>query len=596
MVWIRSILTILCISHLIQYMQQKLRIAIIGGGPTGLLMFKRITEMAHSDIIVDIFERKEQLGAGMPYSREGALEEHVTNVSGNEIPEMVASVGEWIGTQHALIVERFAINVDNFNQYKVLPRLLFGKYLSDQFDDLLAMAEQNGMQVNVHYGQEVVDIEDDLVDRQIKVSTYERDHRYDLAIICTGHLWPKKLEGKYKDCFDSPYPPKKIAKRTNHPVALRGSSLTAIDAIRTLARQNGKFITDGFGKVQYQLDQESVNFRIIMHSRNGLLPAVRFHLEDSHLSKESIISASEIAQVREENDGFLPLDYVYQRNFMEGIKARHPIFYELMKDLSMERFVEMMMYQRERSSPFELLEQELEQADRSIADREPIHWKEMLAVLSFAMNYPAKYFSAEDMERLKKTLMPLISVIIAFAPQSSVRELLALYRSGVLRIVSVGEDSHIEPLREGGIKYHFKNTQGQEEHHQYDTFIDCVGQPHLKFEDLPYAGLLSRNSVCQATLKFRNQKLAEQRYQDGQEQVIIDSDGVYRLVVPGVAINDHFQVVGEDGGANDRIYMLAVPFIGGYNPDFSGLDFGEEAAKRVSVKIKERLNTKLYKN
>jgi len=32
----------------------------------------------------------------------------------------------------------------------------------------------------------------------------------------------------------------------------------------------------------------------------------------------------------------------------------------------------------------------------------------MLAVLSFAMNHLAKYFSAEDMQRLQKVLMPLI--------------------------------------------------------------------------------------------------------------------------------------------------------------------------------------------
>lgn len=577
-------------------MQQKLRIAIIGGGPTGLLMFKRLIHTVHSNTTIEIFERKEQLGAGMPYSAEGALEEHVTNVSGNEIPEMVETVGGWIAAHQASVPERFDVDVENFNEYKVLPRLLFGKYLSDQFDELLAIAGQNGINVNVHYGQEVVDIEDDPIARQIRVATHEREHWYNKAIICTGHFWPKKLEGSYRGCFDSPYPPRKIAHRTNHPVALRGSSLTAIDAIRMLARQNGKFTTDITGKLRYQLDEESCNFRIIMHSRNGLLPAVRFHLEDSHLSKESILSATEIAEVRQHNEGFLPLDYVFQRNFMDGIKARHPIFYGLVKELSMERFVEMMMFQRERTSPFELLEQELQQADQSIAEREPIHWKEMLAVLSFAMNYPAKYFSAEDMERLKKTLMPLISVIIAFAPQSSVRELLALYRSGVLRIISVGEDSRIEPLAEGGIRYHFINPEGEQEVHAYATFVDCIGQPHLDFEDLPYAGLLARKSVSHARLKFRDQKLGEQRHREGKGKTIVDNAGIYHLLVPGVAINDHFQVVGEDGNANDRIYMLAVPFIGGYNPDFSGLDFGEEASKRVSIKIGETLDSSLHNN
>jgi len=567
------------------HMQPKLRIAIIGGGPTGLLMFRRLTETGHTNFTVDIFERKQQLGAGMPYSSEGALEEHVTNVSGNEIPEMVSSVDDWIVGQRSFAAEQFDVDVDHFNQYKVLPRLLFGKYLSDQFGILLSIAQQKGLEVNVHYGQEVTNIIDDADMRKTMVSTADRTVFFDKVIICTGHLWPKKLEGKFKNCFDSPYPPSKIAHRTNHPVALRGSSLTAIDAIRTLARHNGIFVKDEAGNLRYQLDDESVQFRIIMHSRNGLLPAVRFHLEDSHLSKDTILPAEEIAHVRAQNQGFLPLDYVYQRNFLDGIKSRHPMFYELIKELSMERFVEMMMFQRERTSAFELLEEEMEQASQSIANREPIHWKEMLAVLSFAMNYPAKYFSAEDMERLKKTLMPLISVIIAFAPQSSVREMLALYRSGILRIVSVGEDSYISPLEDGGIEYHFKNTDGKREKQKYETFIDCIGQPHLKFEDLPYPGLLNGETLNRATLKFSDSAIAKSRVAQGDEQIIKVNEDEYRLIVPGVAINDHFQVIGTNGFANDRIYMLAVPFIGGYNPDFSGLDFGEEASKRVAEKL-----------
>jgi uncharacterized NAD(P)/FAD-binding protein YdhS len=37
------------------------------------------------DLDISIFENKKELGCGMPYSREGAGEVHITNVSGNEI-------------------------------------------------------------------------------------------------------------------------------------------------------------------------------------------------------------------------------------------------------------------------------------------------------------------------------------------------------------------------------------------------------------------------------------------------------------------------------------------------------------------------------
>ena len=60
-----------------------------------------------------------------------------------------------------------------------------------------------------------------------------------------------------------------------------------------------------------------------------------------------------------------------------------------------------------------------------------------------------------------------------------------------------------------------------------------------------------------------------------------DQHGEYYLRVPGIAINDHFQVIDSYGAFNDRIYMMAVPFMGGFNPDYSGLDFCEAASELI---------------
>ena len=60
-----------------------------------------------------------------------------------------------------------------------------------------------------------------------------------------------------------------------------------------------------------------------------------------------------------------------------------------------------------------------------------------------------------------------------------------------------------------------------------------------------------------------------------------------RWVFPGIAINDNFQVLDEFGGYNDRIFFMPVPFMAGYNPDYSGLDFCETASKFVVQSILE---------
>ena len=241
-----------------------------------------------------------------------------------------------------------------------------------------------------------------------------------------------------------PYPPVKLALQINHPVAIKGSSLTAVDAIRTLARHNGTFEKDAQGKVSYRLLPDNPQFKLILHTRNGMLPAVRFHLEDSHLSNDALLSDEEIAAHIAANHGFLSLDYIFEKDFKAPIKDKQPGFYEQIKEMSLEEFVTAMMELRERLDPFQLLKAEYVEAEKSIRRKESVYWKEMLGVLSFALNYPAKHLSAEDMQRLQKTLTPLISIVIAYIPQSSSEEMMAMHDAGVLKMIPVGDDSRVE--------------------------------------------------------------------------------------------------------------------------------------------------------
>ncbi len=550
-----------------------------------MFMYKRLVESGHTDIEIEIFERKQQLGAGMPYSVEGANKEHITNVSGNEIPAIVTSIYEWVCTVDKEVLEPYNITPLNFNDYKVLPRLLFGKYLEAQFDLLRDMAKEAGISTVLHFGIEVTDVIDrpDLnkVLVEFEGSAIEE---FDHAIICTGHNWPKKHEGNVDGYFDSPYPPAKLELKLNHPVAIRGSSLTAIDAIRTLARKNGSFKEASNGMLRFEPAPGSEDFKMVMHSRNGLLPAVRFHLEDSHLQNKSLLTPEKIEQHKRSNEGFLSLDFIFEKDFKDLFKDKDPGFYARIKNVSIEDFVEDMMRYRENAAPFDLLRLEYAEAEKSIKKHESIYWKELLAVLSFAMNYPAKYFSAEDMLRLQNVLMPLISVVIAFVPQTSCKELLALHDAGRLDIVSVGQDSDVEINDTGGITYHYTDDKGNKHSNHYNTFVDCVGQPHLSFEDFPFKSMLDNETISRATLKFQSDDEGSKVQALGNKKVKRNDEG-YFLEVPGITINDNFEVIDVTGNPSRRIYIMAVPYIGGFNPDYSGLDFGEEASTHIIKSI-----------
>lgn len=547
-----------------------------------MFVFKRLVESKQTAFEIHIFESKNQLGAGMPYSSSGANNEHVTNVSDNEVPLIATSIADWIQTLPQETLTQFDIVKEKFNEYKVLPRLLFGQYLSAQFDLLIEKGEKAGIKTKIHFNSEVTDIADEPDQKQVCVEIGGKEtFPFDHVIICTGHKWPVSHEGSVPGYFDSPYPPSKLKLQLNHAIAIRGSSLTAVDAIRTLARNNGTFQKDHDGRVSFLAAEDSPEFKLVMHSRSGMLPAVRFHLEEPLLSSDSLLSSEEIDRNITDNNGFLSLDYVFQKDFKDQFKDKDPGFYKKIKDLSMEDFVESMMSLRESKEPFQLFREEYAEAAKSIERQESIYWKEMLAVLSFAMNYPAKYLSAEDMQRLQKVLMPLISIVIAFVPQSSCEELLALNDAGRLEIVSVGDDSEVKPENKGGVTYHFTDEAGQSQSVYYKTFVDCIGQPHLDYEAFPFKSLVEKNTISPAHLKFKSAQKGSEAKDKGSKNVEKAKNGEYYLKVPGITINDNFQVVDKNGIANDRIYIMAVPYIGGFNPDYSGLDFCEEASAGI---------------
>jgi len=561
------------------------RIAIIGGGPAALFMFKRLIEKGNKDVQITVFEKKQQFGPGMPYSREGANEEHITNVSANEIPHIVTSIKDWTQTVSKDILDLFSIEAERFNEYKVLPRLFFGHYLSGQFELLIKMAKERGIRTQLRVNSEVTDIKDIPQTSEVKVEVnHESYSMFDIVIICTGHNWPKRHEGKVQGYYDSPYPPSKLMHRLNHPVAVKGASLTAIDAIRTIARHNGEFSQNEEGKLTFEASVESPNFKIVMHTRNGFLPAVRFHLEDSQLKSNSLLSEEELAEHRKENGGFLSLNYIFEKDFKDQFREKDSEFYSTIKDMTMEEFVASMMALREELDPFQLLRAEYIQAEKSIKRQESVYWKEMLAILSFAMNYPAKYLSAEDTQRMQTTLLPLISLVIAFIPQTSCRELLALHAAGKLELEAVGNDSQEEVNDQGGITIKYTTEHGSVKSSCYKTYVDCVGQPHLNYTDFPFKSMLDDRTISPATIRFKDDKKGEAAMEDQPDKVKKDSDG-YRLIVSGIAINDNFQVTDIYGAYSERLFIMAVPYIGGYNPDYSGLDFCEEASGRIAAWI-----------
>ncbi len=555
------------------------RIGIVGGGPAALLVYKRLVDLRKKNLSVTIFEASNKLGVGMPYSKVGASDEHVTNVSGDEIPPLGHPLTNWIKSLPSAKVNGYGIDQSSFHEKEVLPRLLFGEYLADQFQSLIEKGESNGTKTEILLETQVTDIYLDPKSEHVIVCTeQDKEYEFDQVVICTGHHWPVSYEGRVEGYFDSPYPPSKLSKTYNHTIAVRGSSLTAIDAIKSLARANGNFKKSESG-LTFVPNSSSPNFKIEMYSKTGLLPSLRVHMEEPHMSDDAVISDDKIQDNRNANNGFVELNFLFDEAFKKPLREKDPALYNRVKDMKLEEFVDTMMTYRENQDPFSLLKKELEQSIDSIQAEQPVPWKELLASLSFAMNYPAKYLAAEDMMRLQKILMPLISVIIAFLPQSSCEELLALHDSGKLDLICDRGEGKIEVLDDNKINYSY-HSNDKEVTRNYQTFVDCVGQPHLSLEEFPFKSLVKSAELTAARLRFKDPELGKTLFKEKHEHVEKIQEE-YFLRVPGVAVTDEFNIVNSTGKKNSRIYLMAVPFIGGFNPDYSGLDFCEHASELV---------------
>lgn len=555
-------------------------IALIGGGPAALFMLKEIVNQNLQVESIYIFEKNERLGVGMPYGKYGSCNEHLANVSANEIPELIYDVSTYLSKYPSDDFPDYYLNGIS-NPYQVLPRLLLGNYLENQFHEYIKLAIKLKIKVHVLTETAVTDLVYDRTKENYKVIiTDDKEYEVGLAVICTGHYWPITFEGKTKGWYDSPYPPSKFDQKTNFPVAIKGASLTAVDAVKTLSRLNGQYNYDG-DQVSYVLNEDSKNFSIHLFSTGGYLPALRFHSESEPYSVSWSMTLDEIYDYKEKNNGFIALDYVFERNFKSPLKQSDPVFYDKIKDMTIEEFVEEMLSLRKELDSFTLFRAEYLEAKKSIDRRMSISWKERLAAFSYAMNYPAKHFSAEDMLRLRKVLMPLISVIIASLPQESYKEIIALYEAGVIEHIQVDKDSHVEPHADTGAIYCYMDIQGKKHEQHYQLYIDGTGQQPLEFNDLPFEALKDQGLISTGYLNFKDRNEGEKYVNEKNITVKRDSNNGFYMYVKGLSINDYFQALDAFGNVTKNVFIMAVPFIGGLNPDYSGLDFCDTASRRI---------------
>lgn len=557
-------------------------IAIIGGGMTSAYLLKHFIEQGDRNLQLTILERDDTIGPGMAYNAQQVNLEHLANSGSQEIPDLIIPMDQWLREKDDSWLAKYELNRAEITPKKIYSRVVLGEYFKDQFDKLVHLAEKKGIKVIPRTHITVTDMEDvpdtDKVKLKVQHDGHTEELVFDKTIIATGHHWPDR--GK-AGLMDSPWPASKLVKQVNHPVGILGSSLSGVDTAITLGMQHGHFERQG-EKLAYIPNQGSENFKMTMYSRRALLPDLRCHFQFPEHDIYRYIKKDEIDAHRKSNDGYVSLDYFFDTVYKRSIQKVDPVFYDRIKDMSLETFVEAMIRDRQSTAnTFDWLKQAYHQSKQSIADKKPMFWKEILDDVTYTLSFNAKYLSAEDMIRFKREWMPLAAYVVAFMPLESAEKLIALHDAGKLDIKATGNDMSLahSPEKPGGtIRYQTDNKQVEE---SYQTFIKATGQQATTVAQFPFKTLLAHGIAQEAALPFRSPEKGKEEsasYRPGEPVTIeIRNDQPY-LKPGGFAVNDEFRLIGKNG-VSPRIYSLAIPDILGFYPYTQSLPFCNHAAE-----------------
>jgi hypothetical protein len=145
----------------------------------------------------------------------------------------------------------------------------------------------------------------------------------------------------------------------------------------------------------------------------------------------------------------------------------------------------------------------------------------------------------------------------------------------------VDDESYIESHEEEGIIYHYTDEEGNKKSDHYRLYIDAIGQQPVQFNSIPFEGLKNGRFISSGYIKFRDPEKGKSEFEKDSSHIMKTEPDHYYLRVDGLNINDHFQALDYYGKVTEDLYIMAVPYIAGLNPDYSGLDFCDTAGKRI---------------
>ncbi|HCO4391898.1 TPA: FAD-NAD(P)-binding protein [Escherichia fergusonii] len=531
------------------------RIAIVGGGPTGIYTLNSLLEQ-QTPVSVTLFEQADEAGIGMPYSDEDNSKIMLANIASIEIPPVNITYLEWLQQQSDEHLARYGIQRATLHDRQFLPRILLGEYFRAQFLQLVKRAKAQHFIVNIHESCRVTDIEATTKGVRIWAENSSDAGEFDLAVIATGHVWPDETQAT-RCYFPSPWSGLMEAKIPPCKVGIMGTSLSGLDAAMAVAIQHGKFTESANKQLRFHLNENSDNLELTLMSRTGVLPEADFYCPIPYESLTIVTAAAIEQEIAAGSQGLLNRIF---RLIVAELEVADPAWCQsiALNTLDADSFATAWFAERKSHDPFLWAEANLQEVERNKRQKYTVPWRYTILRLHEVVQEIVPHLNEEDSQRFSKGLARVFIDNYAAIPSESIRRLLALHKAGLITVLALGNEYEMTVNETETV---ITTTECK---YTFDLFIDARGQRPLKINDLPFP------------------RLRKQLAASGEDIPDIGSD--YTLQSPEIV--------------RGRIAFAALPWLMHDRPFVQGLtacaDIAESMAKAISQSAPSRRKYLIY--
>ncbi len=541
-----------------------LDIAIIGSGPTAIYTVKYLIEL-DTPVSITVYESQAEAGKGTPYHQDWNSDAMLANIASIEIPPLTETLVEWLSNQDDNSLNAMGLSKEDIDDRKFYPRIVLGQYFQNQLNKLRDKADSKGigLTINVNSHVEDVDVNDNEISIILKDRSDKRVHSH--VVMATGHTWPKQNEIR-KGYFISPWPPAGLKTIGNCEVGILGTSLSAIDAMVTLAVARGAFRRDFSGVLHYLPEPGTEDFRVKLMSRKGLLPEADFYFPIPYKPLK-FCTVENINELIHSNDQVTLLDSAFDL-FKAELAEADPEYAKKINltNLSLKEFSHEYFREREEHDPFVWAKMNLEESKRNVENKHVVEWRYAILRMHEIIARIVPHLSAEDYDRFSHDFKNIFIDDYATVPHESIERILALHEAGKLDILSIGTEYELNTKPpEGGVILTYEDSIIH-----FPAFIDATGQRKLSAQDFPFPSLWNKGIIKEATVPYKNNKIKQKP-----------------LEIGGIALDMAYHPV-SDSPHTYRLYCPSIPFMLGQFPFVQGITSSHDIGKIITENLSKK--------